>query len=460
MTLFRQLVQEKGWTTIQTFDPHFAKAARELAAETGERRLTDVTVPRRTFDRWMAGDLKGMPQKDTRRILEHLFQRPIAWLFSPPQGTGTNALTDPQHEAPRSPLSPDAIQQGIPAGTDKAVGFLATLSAQAAAVSLEFAESITPSNVSDDTLEHLSFEISRIATDYVHAPLFPLFGGLLQLRDQIFGLLAGRQRPQQTRELLLLAGTTCLMLSHASQNIGDTRSAKAQVRTAWTFAEQADHTGLRAWTRGTSALINEWSPQSRMALKLTEHAAALAPAGESRIRIAAIEARAAARLGDRDRALAAVERLLRSREETPQKDEVEQFGGLLSFPVAKQEYYLGGTFALLGEYAQAERHATTAVERYVTGPREERSYGDEALAVMDIATAKLALGDLDGAAERLRQILALPPALRIQQLGKAMDRVAASLRQPTFAGNRDARELADLARSYRVIDAGSRILSL
>ena len=40
---------------------------------------------------------------------------------------------------------------------------------------------------------------------------------------------------------------------------------------------------------------------------------------------------------------------------------------------------------------------------------------------MDIATAKLAQRDLDGAAERLRQILALPPALRIQQLGKAMD---------------------------------------
>jgi transcriptional regulator with XRE-family HTH domain len=333
-------------------------------------------------------------------------------------------------------------------------------SAQAAAASLEFAEFVAPSNVTADTLEHLSFEISRIATDYVHAPMFPLFGDLLSLRDQIFSLIKGRQRPQQTRELFMLAGTTCLLLSHASQNLGDTRSAMAQVRTAWTCAEQADHTGLRAWTRGTTALITEWSPQNRMALKLTEHGAALAPAGESCIRIAAIEARTAARIGDQERALAAIERLVRAREETPETDEVEQYGGLLSFPVAKQEYYLGRTFALLGEYAEAERHAATGVEQYVTGPPEERSYGDEALAVIDIATAKLAQGDIDGAAERLRQILALPPELRIQQLGKAMDRVAVLLQQPAFAENRDARELADLARSYRVINPGSRIPSL
>ncbi|MGW1158938.1 helix-turn-helix domain-containing protein [Streptomyces sp. NPDC002519] len=481
MTLFRQLVQEKGWTTVQTFGAHFTTAARELAAETGERRLADVTVSRRTFDRWMSGDIKSMPQKDTRRILEHLFQQPVVRLFAPPPKTDTGSVTDLQQETPRSPLLPGVLEDidravdslaalGTPedvrlqlegaTGSSQDAHDLRALSVQAATASLEFAESVIPTNVTDDTLEHLSFEISRIATDYVHAPLFPLFGDLLHLRDQIFSLLSGRQRPQQTRELFLLAGTTCLLLSHASQNLGDTRSAMAQVRTAWTCAEQADHTGLRAWTRGTTALINEWSPQSRMALKLTEHAAALAPAGESRIRIAAIEARTAARIGDRDRALAAVERVHRAREETPEKDEVEQFGGLLSFPVAKQEYYLGGTFALLGEHADAERHATAAVERYVTGPPEERSYGDEALAVIDIVTAKLAQGDLDGAAERLRQILVLPPELRIQQLGKAMDRVAALLRQPAFAGNRDVRELADLARSYRVIDAGSRIPSL
>lgn len=491
LTQFRRLVQERGWTTVQTFGAHFTKAAQELAAETKERQLADITVSQRTFDRWMAGDLKRMPQRNTRRVLEHLFQYPVAWLFAPAQESASSPATHAQEESPFPYLRQNPDQGENPADTGQTVDPLGTLamspdqarlqiggidcsardnvsgahnlrslSAEAAAASLRFASSVTPSNVTDDALEHLSFEISRIATSYVHAPLFPLFGDLLHVRNQIFRLLTGRQRPQQTRELFFLAGTACLLLSHASQNLGDTNSAIAQVRTAWICAEQADHTGLRAWTRGTTALISEWSPQNRMALKLTEDAAALAPAGESRIRIAAIEARTAARLGDRDRALAAVERLRRAREESPQNDEIERFGGLLSFPIAKQEYYVGGTFALLGEYAEAERHATAAVDRYVSGPPEERSYGDEALAVIDIATAKLAQGDLDGAAERLRQILTLPPELRIQQVGKAMDRVSALLRQSVFAENRHARELADLVRSYRVIDAGSRVPSL
>lgn len=81
MTLFRQIVQEKGWTTIETFNTHFARAGRELAEQSGNSRLAGVTVARRTFDRWMTGELKGLPQRDTRAILEHLFQQPVARLF-------------------------------------------------------------------------------------------------------------------------------------------------------------------------------------------------------------------------------------------------------------------------------------------------------------------------------------------------------------------------------------------
>ncbi len=113
MTLFRQLVQERGWTTIQTFGARFTAAARDLAAETGERRLADVAVSRRTFDRWMSGDMKGMPQKDTRRILEHLFQQPIAWLFAPPPEANTSPATDAQEETPRSPLWPEPDRGGF-----------------------------------------------------------------------------------------------------------------------------------------------------------------------------------------------------------------------------------------------------------------------------------------------------------------------------------------------------------
>ncbi|MGW4032128.1 helix-turn-helix domain-containing protein [Streptomyces sp. NPDC004838] len=332
--------------------------------------------------------------------------------------------------------------------------------ARAARDSLRFSDFITPSNVDEDTFSYLSETLACIATEYVHAPVRPLFADLVDVRDKVFGLLQGRQKPQQARQLYFLAGTSCLLLAHASQNLGDRRSAMAQIRTAGACAQQADHQGLRAWIGGTAALIAEWSPGHRRALRHVDEAAPLASAGESRIRIIAIEARTAARVGDRQRATAALARLRDAQEETPEADGLGDLGGILTFPAAKQDYYIGSTYALLGLHAEAERYATRAIARYVNGPREERSYGDEALASIDVITARLARGDVETAGELLRHVLSLAPDQRIQQLGGALSRVTEALDQPHLRSNPAARELTDLARGFRVLECGTALPSL
>ncbi|MFF0131567.1 XRE family transcriptional regulator [Streptomyces mirabilis] len=333
------------------------------------------------------------------------------------------------------------------------------LAALAAAQSLQFTEEITKSNVSDVELEELESKIATIATEYVHAPLHPLFNGLLTTRDQLFSLLSGHQPPRQTRELFLLAGTSCLLLAHASQNLGDQDSAIAQIQTAWALAEQADHNDLRAWVKGTAALIAEWSAHRQTALDYTRQAIRLAPTGETRIRISAIEARAAARIGDRDRAEAALQELQQAREQRTSPDGLARFGGLLTFPAAKQEYYIGGTYALLGEHHRAETHAAAAIELYESGPKEHRSYGDEALARLDIVTARIAAGEVEGAGEQLQPILDLPANRRIRQLGDAMQGVARLLEHPRLARSRTARELADATRGYQAIETKPKALT-
>lgn len=364
---------------------------------------------------------------------------------TPQEPTGQTALT-------LLPTGTPTLAHGSGRPTD-----LRGLAAQAAAQSLQFAELVTPNNLADGDVEDLTGELARIATDYVHAPLLPLFHDLLSTRDRVFNLLKGRQNPSQTRELFMLAGTSCLLLAHASQNLGDERSAMAQIRTAWTCAEKADHSGLRAWAKGTAALIAEWSPHKQTALRYTQQAKNYAPAGESRIRIAAIEARTAARIGDRDSALAALNELQRAREQQAAPGGLGQFGGLLTFPKAKQEYYIGGTYALLGEHQQAERHATTAIALYESGTKEDRSYGDEALARLDITTARLAAGEVEGAGEQLQQILQLPPRLRIRQIGSAVQRVGELLQQPRFVGNHIARELAEATMGFQAIDTKPKV---
>ncbi|MER5988686.1 helix-turn-helix transcriptional regulator [Streptomyces sp. NPDC001787] len=322
---------------------------------------------------------------------------------------------------------------------------------RAATESLDFADFITSTNTDDDLLAFLYDTLARIATDYVHKPVLPLLDDIVAIRDRVFALLRGRQKPQHTRDLYFLAGTSCLLLAHASQNLGDSTAALAQIRTANACAHQADHRPLRAWTAGTAALIAEWSPRGERALELIDQAAALAPAGQSRIRIAAIEARTSARNGDKRRATAALLRMQMAQEEVPEADGLAVFGGILTFPQAKQDYYTGATHNLLGSHDEAECYAARAIDQYVHGPSEARSYGDEALATVDVIIARLAQGDIEAALPALRMILSLPVERRIQQLGHSVQKVTELLRTPTLLPKPTTREVLELAHNYQVL---------
>lgn len=361
------------------------------------------------------------------------------------QQSPNGQLRRPPWRNEATPASPTPSSQ--PPASQPSV---AELTAAAARESLAFASWADSSNVSASALDHLSSELCRIAINYVHAPMLPLFRDLTALRGYAFELLQnGRQYPTQARMLFFLAGTSCVLLAHASQNLGDSASAMAQVRAALTCAEQADHNGLRAWTHGTAALIAEWTHQHRRAVEFAQRGQSFAVTADSRVRLAGLEARAAARAGDRRLALDALDRAARAREGCAPDDELVEFGGLLTFPVVKQHYYAGSTYALLGEAERAQENALLAIGMYETGPVEQRSYGDEALARVDLTTARLALEDLDGAREALRPVLVLPPERRIEQLAVGVGRVRSALALPRYARASIAREIAQDVDQYQ-----------
>ncbi|MFD8494970.1 hypothetical protein [Amycolatopsis sp. NPDC059657] len=308
------------------------------------------------------------------------------------------------------------------------------LAGSAADESLSFAEQATELMTGDEQVDHLRWELSRIAVDYVHAPLSSIFRDLVETRDELFGLLAHRQRPQRSRNLYFLGGLSCLLLAHASQNVGNQRAALVQLRTAWTCAEVANDDALRAWSRGTAALVNEWTSHQGTAVELATEGARFRSSRQSRIRLAAIEARAAARMGDRKVSLDAIAQIQAARGGPSDQDDVTAFGGLLSFPEAKGQYYLGSTFGLLGEHEKAEQYAQSAIAAYETGPPAERSYGDEALARLDIVNSRIARGDFDGATAAITPVLELPAERRIRQLHTAVNRTSGLLEQSRAPG--------------------------
>ncbi|GGM77448.1 hypothetical protein GCM10012275_55190 [Longimycelium tulufanense] len=321
---------------------------------------------------------------------------------------------------------------------------------RAAREALEFASWALSDRVDPLILEHVQYELRRIAVDYVHTPLRPVFEDLLRLRDVTFGLVRERPHPKQARELFFLAGTNLLLLAHASQNLGEPGSGMAQARAAAACAEQADHDGLRAWVAGTQALIAEWSRRHRDAVDFARRGQAYAATAQSRVRLASLEARALARAGNRKGATSALDRARRDWDTILESDDVTEFGGLLTFPLAKASYYAGGVLSLIGDHNQAEAAALQAINIYETGPSEERSYGDEALARVDVALARLARDEVDGAEEILSGVLQLPPEQRIQQLRDGLVRVRRALALPRYANSSYCSDLSEALETFVV----------
>ncbi|MFF4934541.1 hypothetical protein ACFY2H_37530 [Streptomyces griseofuscus] len=106
---FPKVVEAHRMRIFETFTVHFKRAAREVAQLDGNASLASVYVARSTWDRWMAGDIKGLPRPTTCRVLEHLFGEPAEQLFAllepdttPTAATAGNEVTSPHLAAMES----------------------------------------------------------------------------------------------------------------------------------------------------------------------------------------------------------------------------------------------------------------------------------------------------------------------------------------------------------------------
>ncbi|MEU3771575.1 hypothetical protein AB0E55_41485 [Amycolatopsis keratiniphila] len=317
-----------------------------------------------------------------------------------------------------------------------------------ATLSMTMADEAAQLTSSDEQLSYLRDELCRIAVAYVHTPLSIVVDDLRDTQKTLAAITQTAHRPRSAHEATVPSGVLCLLLAHASQNAGDQKAALQQLRSASTFANVADSDALRAWTLGSAALMLEWSSRPGEAAARAREGLQHAVSAQSHQRLLAIAARSAARAGDVPAARDALARLGDLDPAPAARDDVVDFGGLLSFPASKLTYYQGGALTLLGDYERAEHHSVTAINGYETGPLEERSYGDEALARLDVTRARLGQGDVTGALAAAEPVLTLDPQLRIRQIDTAIGGLRADAH--ALAGRRhgDAAELTDRLTGY------------
>jgi hypothetical protein len=235
----------RTWTEFQK---DFIRTADQL----DER----VTVSSRQVSRWMTGCLDGLPYPASCRVLEKMFGESAERLFGPP---------DPARRVEVATVEVLGSVPGDHLAMQREV-------AMAASESAHFGQFAEQSNVGPHTLEQFRADLVRIVTNYPNRPVYPLFVEVRALRNRAFELLEGRQYPEQSRELYLVAGALCGVLANASFDLGWLPAAETQARTAFLCAELAGNNALRAWIRGMQSLVAYWDERPRAAVELARTA--------------------------------------------------------------------------------------------------------------------------------------------------------------------------------------------
>jgi hypothetical protein len=401
-----------------------------------QRAAGGTVLSERQAYRWVAGELNGLPYPAARATLEEMFGEPVARLFGPTYGIeALRPVRDRNGVAERGGARTDWKGQVIAMSADRAWDFLSRIEA---------------SNVGAETLDQLADDVRRLVIANQQQPLASYLGDLVDTQDRAFTLLEGRQRPEQSRDLYLVAGITCGLMADASHDLGATHDAMTQARTGYACADNAGHDGLRAWIRGLQANYTYWSGRWVDSVHYAQLGAEAASRsrGTAGIWLTSSEARALAALNRFDETHAALDRATEARDRA-EPDELDSLGGVCSFSRPRQLYYYAAAFSWGGtaEVNHTERLALDALDAYATSPAQDRDFAAEAGTRSALALARVCQGHVDGAAEALRPVLDLPPSQRIHKIVTAVERVRIALSAIKDPG-RDAIALAGAIEAF------------
>jgi transcriptional regulator with XRE-family HTH domain len=356
------------------------------------------------------------------------------------------------HHRPATPTSGENRQ------TLNLKSYFETLLNEAARESLEHSERMESRAMSPETLEELHGEVTRLTREHLYINSTELFGDTVRARNRVFRLLESHHRPDQISDLYLLAGILCSLLADTSVSVGYPRAALDQVQAAWTYAELLNHNGLRIWCRNMQASIAYWQRRYHRALELTEASRPYVTNPISEVQVSSAEALFRACVADHEGARVALRRAADAREQVDGSHELfDRLGGMFAYPQAKQSRAAAMTYIELQDYASAARESQLAIDLYAGGPVEERAFGLEASARIDLARAHLLGGDLDASEETLGAVLALPSSQRQEWFVERLREFLPMLAKPPFAASEEAVRLALAIEEFCTQTAASEI---
>jgi transcriptional regulator with XRE-family HTH domain len=325
----------------------------------------------------------------------------------------------------------------------------------------DHAERAERRDIGEATLEQLRADLIRLSHDYMTGDPLPLFLEMRGVRGRMFAALDRQLWPRDASELYFLVACLCDLMAVAADDLGYSDAAQELIRTGWAYAVAIDHRPLMAQLRLQLAQISFWRfprqsrDQARSGLEYLHD-------GQNAAQLQLLNARSSARLGDSDATRAAIV-AAQDAIEREYQDDVIEIGGEFVFSRATHHYLAGSaTMEIPDGQADAIAELEQATELYAAGPGpgEDYSHHCRMIAHVDLATARLRTGSLDGASLALAPVLELPPSRRIDSIPQRLTRVRAELVSPRYQSSPRARDLDEQIEEFTrdTIVAGLREL--
>jgi tetratricopeptide (TPR) repeat protein len=289
------------------------------------------------------------------------------------------------------------------------------------------------------TIQYLDQAIERVARRYLTAEPAELTEEVRLHLAWVRRLLDNSRAPAQHHRLYVQLGYLTGILANLSLAQGDHDATQAYCAAAMQAADEAGDRQLRAWILSTQAMLAAYTNRHQDAIDLTN--AGLEAAGQrataTAVKLASLQARAHATLGDRQAAEAA---LSLARQTMAQVSPEEQDRGLFAFPEEKLASHEGQVWLQLGAPERAQESLQRALRLLDSATGGRRSPVDQAMVHLHLARSHAELGQFDEACQQAEQALAL------------------HRQRPVDHTRRRAHELATLLTSYDESEATQKIL--
>ena len=322
-----------------------ADAVRAMRLHAGKELPGDASLLRQ-WKRWEAGEV--MPKEFYQPILAATF------------GTVTHAMfpVEPHHDANSDVLAGSGMD------------------------TLELVGRLQRSDLDDATLQGVRVMADSLCREYPHMPADQLLiEGRSWLR-RVTQFRGQRLTLKQHREILVQAGWIALLIGCVEYDTGDRQAAETTRQAAASLGAEADHPEIQAWAQEMRAWMNLTTGDYHGVVAAARHGTDVAPHTGVAVQLAAQEAKAWARIGDRRQTEVALDRGRRLLDSMPYPENLDHH---FVVDPTKFDFYAMDCYRMLTEDKMAENLADEVIRAGTDFDGTER-------APMRLSEARITLG--------------------------------------------------------------------